>query len=82
MNASHNSRYVMLRCFCIGLFLYNESHALHLAFVLRSCCYDIDTCCIDACVPENICQLGNVLFQPVKGAGKQMPEIVGKDLAW
>ena len=53
---------------------------LHLALVFRACCYDINASRIDTCVSEYICELGNILFNAVKGTGKQMAKIVGEHL--
>ncbi len=42
--------------------------------------HDIDAGGIDGAVTQNICQLGNVLFDAVEGAGEQLTQIVGKHL--
>ena len=49
--------------------------------MLHTCGHDIDPGGVDAAVPQNICQLGNVLFNAVKRPGEQLAQIVGKDLA-
>ena len=54
---------------------------LHFAPVLDACGYNINTGGVDAGMSQNICQLGNILFNAVKGAGKQMTQIVGEHLA-
>ena len=41
---------------------------------------DVNSGCVDTAVTENIGKLGNVLFNPVKCAGKQMPQVMRKDL--
>ena len=43
---------------------------------------DINPCCIDAAVAQNIRQLGDVLFDAVKCPGKQLSQVVGKHLAF
>ena len=45
-----------------------------LTAVLLSGGHDIDTGGIDAAVAQNICQLGNVLFDAIECAGKQAVE--------
>ena len=37
---------------------------------------------VDIAMTENICELGNILFNAVKGAGKQVAQIVWKNLLW
>ena len=49
--------------------------------MLSACRNNINTGCIDACMSKDIGELCYVLFDPVKGSRKQMPEIVRKDLA-
>ena len=44
--------------------------------------HDIDPGRFDAAVAENIRQLGDILFQAVKGAGEQLPQVVWKHLRW
>ena len=41
---------------------------------------NIDSCRIDAAVPENIGELGDVLFDTVEDAGEKMAKIVRKYL--
>ena len=62
-------------------FLDNEPHMLHFALMLGSGGNDIDARGVDACVSENICELGNILFDAVKGTSEQMTEIVREHLA-
>lgn len=52
----------------------------HSSAVLAAGGNDIDSGCVDAAVAENVRQLCNVLFNPVKCAGKQMPQVMRKDL--
>ena len=57
-------------------------HSLHLFQVLCARCDDIDARGVNACMPQNVRKLGNVLFHTVKDTRKQMPQIVRKHLAW
>ena len=56
-------------------------HIFHFSSVLRTCGNDIDTGGVDACMPQYIGKLGDILFDPVKCTGKQVTEIVRKHLA-
>ena len=42
--------------------------------------HDVDASRIDAAVTEKIGEFGDILLQPVEGAGEEMPEVVRKDL--
>ena len=53
---------------------------LHSTAVLRAGGNNIDPRCVNAAVSENIGELGNVLFQRVKHACKEMPQVVRKHL--
>ena len=46
--------------------------------MLRSGGNDVNSCGIDACVPEKIGKLGNILFNAVEHTGKQMAQIMRK----
>ena len=74
-NLPHNENYV------VSLFLYNQSQPLNFSPVLGSGGHDVDAGGVDAAVAQNVGQLGDVLFNAVEGAGEQLAEIVGKDLA-
>ena len=41
---------------------------------------DIDPRGVNAAMPKDVCQLGNVLFDPVKSTRKQVPKVMGKYL--
>ncbi len=41
---------------------------------------DIDAGGVDAAVPEDVGEFGNVFFKPVKYTGKKVSEVMGKDL--
>ena len=43
--------------------------------------HDIDSCCVDAAVSQNIGQFGDLFLNTVKSPGKQLAQIVGKHLA-
>lgn len=55
---------------------------LHFALVLRTGGYYINTCRVDACVSQYICELGNIFFNTVKSTSEKMAKIVWKHLAW
>ena len=50
--------------------------------MLLSCRHNIDPGGVDTAVSQNICQLGNVLFDAVEGPGEELPQVVGKHLAF
>ena len=72
-----NSIYNITQIMC----LYHQSHILHSLAVFRAGGDDINPRGIDAAVAEDIGELGDVLFQPVKRTGEQMPEIMREHLA-
>ena len=43
--------------------------------------HHIDACGIDARVSENVGKLGDILFDAIEGTGKEVSEVMGKDLA-
>ena len=43
-------------------------------------CY-IDPCCLNATVSKDVRQMGQVLLNGIKAAGKQVPQVVRKHLA-
>ena len=63
-------------------FLYDKTQPLDLAPVFRSGSHDIDSGGVDGTVTQNVGKLCNVLFDAVKGAGKEFSQIVGKHLGW
>ena len=75
----HNADYVICR-YRGYRFLYYQPHIFHLAFMFCTGSNDVDPSGIDVAVTEDICKLGNVLFNAVKCTGKQMAKIVGKHL--
>ena len=62
--------------------LYHQAKAFEHAAVLGAGGHDIDTCCIDAAVAQNVRQFGNILFYAVKCAGEQISQIMGKYLCF
>ena len=48
--------------------------------MLRTGGDDVDACGVDAAVAEDVGELGDVLFHVIEHAGKQVPQIVRKDL--
>ena len=75
----HNAYYVVFYCLSKAP---NEgkTHPFDLPSVLTSRCHNIDTGGLNATVSEDICQLCNILFNAVKGTGKELAEIMRKDL--
>ena len=61
-------------------FLQNQMHIFHPTLMLPAGGNDINTRGIDAAMPQNVCQLGDIPFHAVKGSCKQMSKIVRKDL--
>ena len=43
--------------------------------------HNIDPCCVDIAVAQNIRQLGNILFNAIKGSGKQLAQVMVEHLA-
>ena len=72
-------RIMCSRCFQ-RLFSYHQPHMLHGFAMLVASGDDIDPRGVDAAVTENVGELGNVLFNAAKRAGKQVAKIVRKDL--
>ena len=70
----HNSHYVVF------LFLHHKSQSLDLSAVFGAGGHNIDPCGINAAVSQNIRQLCNVLLDAIKGSGKELAQIVGKNL--
>ena len=57
-----------------------QSQPLHPTAVFCAGGHDVDTCCIDAAVTENIRQLCNVFFHTIKCPGKKLPQIMREHL--
>ena len=70
----------MLHSPLTAAFLYNQTHTFHALTVFCAGRDNIDSCRIDAAVPENIGELGDVLFDTVEDAGEKMAKIVRKYL--
>ena len=68
----HNSNYVV--------FLYHQPQPLDLSAVLGAGGYNIDPGGINAAVPQDIRQLCNILLNAIEGPGKELAEVMGKDL--
>ena len=71
---SHNANYVIFLC--------QKSKPFYLTAVFRPRGYNIDPGGIDAAVSQDIRQLGNILFNPVKGSGKQFSQVVRENLGF
>ena len=61
-------------------FLYDKPQPLDFAAVFGAGGHDIDSCGVDAAVPQNVGKLGNVLFDAIESAGKEFAQIVGENL--
>ena len=61
--------------------LNDKSQTFYFSPVFRAGCHNIDSGGVDAAVAQNIRQLGNVLFNTIKGSGKQLAKIMRKHLA-
>lgn len=48
---------------------------------LETCRHDVDSCRVDAAVPSNVRQLGDVLLDPIECPRKQLPQIVRQHIA-
>ena len=70
----HNSNYVVF------LFLYHQPQTLDLSAVLGAGGHNVDPGGINAAVSQDIRQLRNILLNAVKSPGKELTEVVGKDL--
>ena len=79
VNLLHNTDYVAVAVFggyfsirrsCHSAKLYYQSHIFHALTVFISGSDNINSCGVNTAVSENICELGNVLFNAVKGTGK------------
>ena len=57
-----------------------QSQPLHPTAVFCAGGHDVDTCCIDAAVTENIRKLCNVFFHTIKCPGKKLPQIMREHL--
>ena len=64
------------------VFSYNQTESLHLLPVFSAGGHDVDAGGVDAAVAQNIRQFGDILFQLIESAGKELAQIMGKDLAW
>ena len=74
----HNHDYVIAAL--TSAFLYNQPHTFHTLTVFCTGRDNINSCCIDATVPENVGKLGDILFDTVENSGEQMPQIMRKYL--
>ena len=71
---AHNIICIMWR------FLYDKPQPFDFAAVFGAGGHDIDSCGVDAAVPQNVGKLGNVLFDAIESAGKELAQIVGENL--
>ena len=62
--------------------LHDKTKTLHLPLMLCAALHDIDTGRINAGVAKEVSQFRYILLQLIEDNGEQMPEVMGKDLAW
>ena len=55
-----------------------QMHIFHSLAVLRAGGDDINSCCVNAAVTENIGKLGDVLFDSIEHTGEQVAQVVRK----
>ena len=73
-----NSNHIMrIMCF---LFSDHKAQPFNLSAMLHTCCHNIDSCGIDAAVPQDVRQLGNIFFDPIEGPGKELTQIMRENL--
>ena len=53
-------------------FLYDKSQLLYFSAMLHARAHDVDPGGVDGAVAQNVCQLGNILFQSIEGSGKEL----------
>ena len=63
-----------------GYFLYYQPHIFHALTVFIASGDNINSCGVDATVTKDICELCNILFDTIESAGKQVAQIMWKDL--
>ena len=67
----HNADYVASRRIR-WLFLYDQVHIFHSFAVFRAGGNDINSCCVNTAVTQNVGKLCNIFFNTVKCACKQV----------
>lgn len=65
-----------------GKRLKKQIHGFHALPMLPSGGHDINPGGVDAAVAQDVCQLCDVFFHGVKDSCKEMPQVVGEDLAF
>ena len=55
-------------------------HLIEQTLMLGTGLHDIDSCRLYAGMPQDIGQLGQIFLYLVEGPGKQVPQVMGKDL--
>ena len=61
-------------------FLYDKPQPFDFAAVFGAGGHDIDSCGVDAAVPQNVGKSHNILLQRIKGSCKKVSEIMGENL--
>ena len=75
----NQTRYHIMRI--MWRILYHQAKALDLAAVLGAGGHDIDAGGVNGAVTQNVGKFGNILFDSVKGSGKQLSQVVREHLA-
>lgn len=75
----HNADYVASRRIR-WLFLYDQVHIFHSSAMFRTGGNNINSCCVDTAVTQNVRKFCNILFNAVKCACKQVAKIMRKYL--
>lgn len=80
-DSQNNIMPIMLFADTFGVdFIYYQPHIFQLAFMFSTGSDDVDPGSVNVAVAENVSELGNILFDAVECAGKQMAKIVRKYL--
>lgn len=74
ITAQHNSNYVVFP------FLYYQTQPLDLSAVLGAGGHNIYSGGINAAVSQNVRQFRNIFLDAIKGSGKELAQVMGKDL--
>ena len=64
----------------VSFYLYNQPEPFDFSAVLGTGGHNIDPGGVDTAVTQDIRQFSNILFDAVKGPGKELSQIVGKHL--
>lgn len=68
--------------YVVFYFLKDQVELFQLAAVLQTGGHDIDAGGFNTAVAQDVRQLGDVLFDAIKGPGEELAQIVGKHFGW